>query len=412
MGENLGGMGRIFEGLLGSPSVFTRKDFLRPTFVPESLPHREEQKRCLAEVVVDSARDCAPSNVLAYGKPGTGKTAVTLHVLNEFESFSASRPGPAFTTLYLNCQQISTPYRVYYRLAQCLGVDVPFTGLPADSVFQEFLRALEASGKTAVITLDEVDRLADRDAEVLYNLSRVNTHLRRSRVCLVGISNDVNFVEHLDARVRSSLGEEIVVFPPYNYHQLSDILQERVRMSFQTDVVEEAAVSLCAAISARESGDARRALNLLRISGEIADRQRENRVTEDHVRQAQARLERDRVGEVVTTLNSHAKILLHSLATSTTPGPVTTGAAYALYERFCRRIGVTSVTPRMVTSILAELDSLGVLRAPVVCRSTGRTREVTLAIASGEIRRLLSDDELFRDAYITAPYLQTRLPSI
>jgi len=72
-------------------------------------------------------------------------------------------------------------------------------------------------------------------------------------------------------------------------------------------------IPLCAAYAAQEHGDARRALDLLRVSGEIAERIKSSKVLEAHVKQAQEKIEIDRIVEVVRTLPSQSKLVLLSV---------------------------------------------------------------------------------------------------
>ncbi len=90
---------------------------------------------------------------------------------------------------------------------------------------------------------------------------------------MIGVSNDLKFTEFLDPRVKSSLGEEELIFPPYDAEQISDILKQRAKMAYNDGVLGEMVIPLCAAFAAQEHGDARRALDLLRVSGEIAERE-------------------------------------------------------------------------------------------------------------------------------------------
>ena len=56
---------------------------MRPTYMPQTLPHREKEIGNLASVLVPALREETPSNVFIYGKTGTGKTAVTKFVGQE-----------------------------------------------------------------------------------------------------------------------------------------------------------------------------------------------------------------------------------------------------------------------------------------------------------------------------------------
>ena len=148
------------------------------------------------------------------------------------------------------------------------------TGWPTDQVYAEFRNALDEEKRVVVIMLDEVDKLVKKGDDVLYNLSRVNSDLLQTRLSLIGISNDLKFTEFLDPRVKSSLGEDEIIFPPYNAEQIRDILEQRAGIAFRPGMLTEEVIPLCSAFAAQEHGDARRALDLLRISGELAERER------------------------------------------------------------------------------------------------------------------------------------------
>ncbi|MEM3208149.1 MAG: AAA family ATPase, partial [Halobacteria archaeon] len=402
--------GGLFDVAPPARPLFYRKELLRPSHVPSHLPHREEQIRQVASALRDSATRGEPANVLVHGKPGTGKTAVALHVLR-----SLPEGGPAggrkCTPAYINCQQVSTPYGIYAHLARALGATVPPTGLAVERVFQRFREALDREARCMVAVLDELDMAADRDGGVLYNLSRLNGELERSAVAIVGISNDVNFTRRLDARVRSSLGEVPVVFPPYDAPQLFDILMARVREGLAPGAVDEGAVRLCAAVAASESGDARWALDLLRVTVEIAEEEGAERAGEAHLRSAQVRLKRDCLADVVRSLPPHARIFLLAQVERNGTHTVTTGTALELYEKCCRRHGIEPVGLRSVQDYIGQLDLLGVVRAPVVQgRTGGRTREIRLNIASYELRKILLEDGDLREFLTGQPRFQARLP--
>ena len=70
----------LFEKLLEGKSIFKNKEVLRPSYTPDLLLHRNEQINGLATILVSALRGETPSNVLIYGKTGTGKTAVTRYV--------------------------------------------------------------------------------------------------------------------------------------------------------------------------------------------------------------------------------------------------------------------------------------------------------------------------------------------
>lgn len=407
----------IFDMILKTKPIFKNREYLRPTYVPEKLPHRDDQINQLARILVAPLRGETPSNILVYGKPGTGKTATVKHVVGELERVT-QKTSVKVKPAYINCEIVNTQYRVLAKLADvflenlryrgneffeatALPKRVPKTGWPTDEVYRSFLRALDEEKQFAVIILDEVDKLAGNGDEVLYSLTRINLELEKAKASIIGISNDLRFLEFLDARVRSSFGEEEIVFPPYNGKQLQDILCQRAEMSFVDGVLEEGVISLCAAYAAREHGDARRALDLLRTAGEVAEAEAAERVTPEHVRKAHERIEMDYMIEVIKTLPLQSKIVLYGMATlagRTVGRAVVSGDVYEMYREVCRQMGIEPLTRRRVSDLISELDALGIIEARIVNKGRyGRTKEIRLEVHPLQVQATVLQDYSFNE---------------
>ena len=384
----------LFQELLENEPIFKNKEVLRPSYTPDFLLHRDTQINSLATILVSALRGDTPSNILIYGKTGTGKTAATRHVGIELEKKSEEM-NISCVVLYINCEVIDTQYRLLANLARQFGEDVPMTGWPTDQVFSTFKESIDSKEQVIIIILDEIDKLVKKGDDVLYNLSRINTDLKRSKVSMIGVSNDLKFTEFLDPRVKSSLGEEEIIFPPYDAEQISDILKERAQTAYKDDVLDDMVIPLCSAFAAQEHGDARRALDLLRVSGELAERENQSKVEEEHVRNAQEKIEVDRIVEVVRTLPTQSKLVLYSILYLRNKGyrNVTTGQVYNIYLKFCNNIDVDVLTQRRVTDLISELDMLGIVNAVVVSKGRyGRTKEISLSVSISSTRNVLLED--------------------
>jgi len=454
----------LFDDLLSGEPIFENKEVLRPSYTPHELPHRDNQISNIATILVAALRGETPSNILIYGKTGTGKTASTQYVSQELEETSSRYAVPCEVE-YINCEVTDTKYRVLAQLAnefiekneayvddrideleslieaveaghrslgetsfrsvpaiedriESLEADraeweqVPMTGWPTDRVYSSFFDAVDYLERVVVIMLDEIDKLVEKSGDdTLYNLSRMNSELERSRVSIMGISNDLKFTEFLDPRVKSSLGEEEIVFPPYDANQLRDILQHRAEVAFKPDVLTEDVIPLCAAFAAQEHGDARRALDLLRTAGELAEREGADDVLEKHVRKAQDKIELDRVVEVVRTLPAQSKLVLFSIITleeHDVPN-INTGEVYNVYKQLCQDLDADVLTQRRVTDLISELDMLGIVNAVVVSKGRyGRTKEISLSVPIEETEAVLLTDSRLAEFEDTKPYVQAR----
>jgi len=304
----------LFGQLLKSDGLFINREVMRPTYTPELLPHREKEINDMASILVPALRGETPSNIFIYGKTGTGKTAVAKFVGNELLLKGNQMKKPV-NFIYINCEVVDTQYRLLQNIANHFISEwserIPFTGWPTDEVYTKLIQMIDNTGGVTVIILDEVDKL--KGDEALYNLSRINSDLHNAKVSIAGISNDLKFTEFLDPRVKSSLGEENLIFPPYDAHQLEDILMQRVRIGLKYNAVDNDVIPLCSALAAQEHGDARRALDLLRVAGEIAERKNDKKVNDNHVNKALEKIDYDRIIETVKSLPKQTKIVLWSI---------------------------------------------------------------------------------------------------
>lgn len=382
----------VFEKFVNGQSIFSNRDVLRHDYLPEKLPHREEQIRLLGSTVAPVLKEDRCSNVFIYGKTGTGKTAVTKYVMSHLER-KAKELGTHVKFCYINCRMTDSAYRVFASLSQSVGVSVPFTGLAVGEVFDRFRNGLEATRVVLIIALDEVDALIKaRGDGLLYELTRINETLQHSKVSIIGISNDLRLKEFLDPRVFSSLSEEEMVFRPYDAGELRRILQERSALSFKQGVLSDAALSVCSALAAAEHGDARRALDLLRVAGEVAERQGATVVTEEHVREAEKRIEHNRVLEAIKNLTLHSKLVLLSVYRLSKPA-ANTGEIYDVYNELCGELGAGLLTQRRLGTLVNELDAMGLLNARIVNMGRyGRTKKIRLEVGRTLLKDVFSSD--------------------
>jgi len=387
--------------------LFVNREVMRHTYTPEILPHREKEINSLASVFVPALRGETPSNVFIYGKTGTGKTAVTKFVGRELLK-KGEKTGKKVNFIYINCEVVDTQYRLLQNIANHFIEEwserIPFTGWPTDEVYSKLTHMIDEQGGVTVIILDEVDKL--KGDEALYNLSRINSDLKNAKVSIVGISNDLKFTEFLDPRVKSSLGEENMIFPPYNADELQDILKQRITKALKGEnVIDEEVIPLCAALAAQEHGDARRALDLLRMATELAERNNSNRITKKHVKLAQNKIEIDRITEVVRTLPAQSKLILTAILLqdkhnkkAETSSVITTGEVYEIYKELCKKTRTDILTQRRVADLISELDMLGVLNARVISKGRyGRTREINISPSSENLMNILQEDEIFKE---------------
>jgi len=377
----------FFEDYLNRESLFKDKKVLQVNYTPKDIPHRKEEIQKVASILAPALKKEKPSNVFIYGKTGTGKTLVTNYITNNMLDI-AKKNNTALKVFYLNCKMkrvADTEYRLIAEIARNFGKDVPETGLPTNEVYKIFINELDKEPILLVLVLDEIDQLVEKIGDsILYNLTRINPELKNSEISIVGISNNLYFTEYLDARVKSSLCEEEILFPPYNAMQLQSILKERSKLAFAEKSVEDGVIEKCAAYAAREHGDARRALELLRIAGELTERQTEEKITISILDEAEQKIEKDKIHETVKVLPKQSQLTLMAifdLSSESKNKPISTGEVYDFYQNYCNKVKIRPLTQRRISDIIAELDMMGIIHTTVISQGRyGRTRQISLGI--------------------------------
>jgi len=387
----------IFDRILkDKKSLFLESEALTLRYFPEKIVHRNEEIIQLAGILSPLLEGRKPSNLLIYGKPGTGKTVCVKHVCNQLKE-KAAASGLGVEVVFLNCKigkSADTEYRLFAELARRFGESVPATGLPTQEVYEIFCKAIDSNKKKVILVLDEIDNLVKKDgkkSELLYSLTRINSDkLQNSEISFIGISNDTTFIQYLDPRTKSSLGEEEFVFPPYNADQLKDLLSERSKIAFVEGAVNGSVIAKCAAYAARENGDARKALELLRVSAELAERDRSSSVKEIHVDLAQDKIERDNIATLIEKQPKQSQIVLYTIIKLLEEeSPIESSMIYETYDKFARRVGLKPLTSRRVSDLIAELDILGIINTKIFSKGRGgRTRQISLAIPSDSLLKV------------------------
>jgi cell division control protein 6 len=288
-------------------------------------------------------------------------------------------------------------------LIEKLGGSVPATGLPTDAVYSKFIQLVDNKKQIIVLIFDEVDQAVQKISDnFIYNLTRLNSELAKAQIMLIGISNDVTFLDNVDPRVRSSLGEEEVVFPPYNALQLQDILTERCKKAFKEGVVDEGVIAKCAAFAAREHGDARRALDLMRIAAELSERDGKSKIDLSYIDAANKKIERDKILDIVENQPAQFHLVLYSVINllkqnkkdnagdgNERTEKIFTGDVYNLYQDMCKKTKIDELTQRRVSDIIAEWDMMGLINANVISKGRhGRTKEIKLSIPSSLLEKV------------------------
>jgi cell division control protein 6 len=369
--------------------IIQDKDVLRDDYQPETLEERDEELDEYAAALRPIIQGWQPNNVFLYGVTGVGKTAATHNLLKELQGSAKEYDDVSLNVIELNCTGCTTSYQVAVNLvneirspshplttASSAREPLSETGYQQKRIFNELYNDLESIGGTVLIVLDEIDNIGSDD-DILYELPRARSQLDLDvKIGVVGISNDFKFRDNLSPKVKDTLCEEEILFPPYDANELQNILKQRADIALYDKVLESDVIPLCAAFSAQDSGSARQALRLLRKAVDIAEGKAvesgEGKVTEEHVREAEHQIQRQQVVEGMHSLTRQGQYVLLTVCQLAAGGetPERTKLIYKRYQKVVRGYGNEPLKRRRVHDHLSDLSLHGILR--LVDSSSGR----------------------------------------
>ncbi|MCU4740691.1 orc1/cdc6 family replication initiation protein [Halobacteria archaeon AArc-m2/3/4] len=324
---------------------------LREDFVPGEVVHRHDEITHLSETLEPLLYGDRPETTFLFGPTGVGKTCLARYTLGQLRE-----QLPEIRTVYINCWQEYTRFRVLYRVLEATGADIDIhRSTPKDELFQRLVRT---DDQPIVVILDEVDQL--EETEALYDLHRLR------HVSLVLIANrEEELFAQFDDRVRSRLRAGTrVKFDRYGTDELVSILEERASQGLEPGVVTDAQLRTIADDAA---GDARVGIGVLRSAARRATREGVESVTDDIVAAAIPNARTAIRRETVEGLIEHQRVLYDVIADADEIEPSD------LYEEYEQRVDDPKTT-RTLRNYLTKMIHYDLIEA--VGQKRGRSYRV------------------------------------
>lgn len=354
--------------------IFEQKQVLKKDEMPDKIFHRDEEIQEYTVALEDIVVGHDPNNVFIYGPTGVGKTAVTLWMRDKLKEKAAETGVPLNVVGPINCRNYKSAYALATALVNELRPfddQLPNSGYSTDKVFEFLYHEIENVGGNVLVILDEIDNIPpDARNDFLYELPRAeaneNTPITDAKIGLIGISNDLKFVDVLEPKVKSTLGEREIKFGPYDANELNDILDYYANMAFKDGVLEADVIPLAAAFSAQERGDVRQGKRILQKAGELARMDDVTVVTVDHTREATETVETDEILDYFEQdLTSHQAMtyLATALAVIEPQQEATTKRIYKLYSSVAESVVSRVKSERKIYEFLDQLSMQGLVRS-------------------------------------------------
>jgi len=409
-GEQTGGLSQGTESLIQQAlkSCSTRKIMLNPSFLDdEKLPEAErvsvlkevfhrnirlKQIQRLAGLLAPVVGGTLPANLLIYGASGTGKSVTCLHFLETLKTMCSTKDVP-LRYFYVDLTTPRTCFGAFNELAIALDGSTRRyrKGIALEHMQEKIIAALGAIEGFCCILIDEADNITTDSDIFLTFLAKTLPKRVPVRIFYVFLTNRIEWEKNLDPRILSVLKKQDMIFEPYDAMDLIEILRLRVEKALDVKKVEETAIRKIAAYASRETGDARKAVELLAKAVKVAE-ETTGLLSEAEVDSAEHSLEVDKTEELIASLAVQQRLALQACYTGLRhqKGKLSTGAAYEWYRRVCEDEGAQALTQRRFSDMVSFMDLYGLLNARVASKGRyGKTREISSSLPQKLVKSML-----------------------
>lgn len=247
---------------------------------PKHLPCREFEYKSIHSFLVRKINDELTGSMYISGVPGTGKTATVKRVIDSLNADLLMKHS--FKFVEINGLRLANPHQAFSVIwKELMGETV--SSSRAQTLLNDYFSNKKVKELSTILLVDEVDHICNRKQDVVYNILDWPSQTG-SKVVVITIANTMDLPERvLRGCVTSRMGLTRLVFKPYTFQQLQEIIMNRLigNSTFDPD-----AVQLVARKVAAISGDARRALDICRRAIDLIKSEDDSQlITINHITQ-------------------------------------------------------------------------------------------------------------------------------
>jgi len=391
---------RMFESY--GRSVFKNQQVLSFDFVPPKLVHREQQLKRLASLFRPVIEANFSQSVFLFGSVGTGKTVTAKRFCMDLRDYG-QLADRAIDFVMVNCRQRNSEAAAILRIVNHFQPNFPDRGFSIAEMMEILRKDLEKRKLHLIIILDEADVLLRKSGtDIIYRLSRFVEEKVEGRqlVSLILISQK-NIFSLMDvASISTFRRSNTVEFGKYSVDDLADITRQRAELALHEGSIDDDSIRLIA-VASSEFGDARFAIEILEKGGMLADEERSEIITPEHVRAAKAEAFSSITESKLVSLDLHHKLALLAISRVLKKQAfATTGEAEKSYGIACEELGEKPRAHTAFWGYLKDLDNFGIISAHKSgVGISGKTSiisvpDIPTKVLEEKILQLLDDDKI------------------
>lgn len=392
-------------------SVFKNKSFLSDSFLPEILPHRDNQITALTSILSPAIKCEKPHNTFIFGGTGVGKTAVTKFIGKSLIPYKKK-----INWIYIDCSIINTDYEILQVITKSIinkkDKAIPEKGWSISKIHKTIIPVIDNDNNIVILVLDEIESMDFKKLEnALYQIIKINNSLKKPKICIIGLCCNWKIIDFFNPKLKSRLDQEALSFPAYDVEQLKDILIQRAKLALNKNTFKLDIISLSAAFAAQEGGDARKAIHLLRRAGEIADRKGSKIIDEIHVREAYNKIRKNYIPDLIKIIPLQLKLLLLAMIYNEEFGyhTQTINKIYNTYLKISKEITQAILEYNDIINKILELKTLGIISIQFSSSKKNRIiKDVSLVVPSRLLRKYFEKEliEKIQDIRVSHPLIQ------